>query len=253
MPGTARQDWRLRWDIEWRTAIFALLLVPLFCALGSWQLGRADEKRAIAERWERQGQQPAVAVEQLDPDDALLAFRRVRLRGEFLTDRDFLLDNRIREGRYGVEVVSPLRLASGALVLVNRGWLAGDPYRRALPDVPAIAGEQDLIGHVYVSPGEDFTLGELAGDSNWPRLIQALEPNAMGAMLGENVWPYSIRLQADSPAALLAEWPLVNIQPEKHEAYAAQWFAMALVLAGFALWRNTNLSEWRQARKQEQA
>ncbi len=253
MPGTATQNWRPRWDIEWRTAAFALLLVPLFCALGSWQLGRADEKRAIAERWERQRQQPPVPIEQLATDDDTLAYRRVRLQGEFLPGRDFLLDNRIREGRYGVELLSPLRLASGGLVLVNRGWLAGDPYRRELPEIPALVGEQDLLGHVYVPPGEDFTLGELAGDDRWPRLLQAVEPGAMGTMLGETVWPYTVRVDADGPAALLADWPLVNVQPEKHEAYAAQWFVMAFVLAGFALWRNTNLSEWRQARKQEQA
>lgn len=250
MPGTARPNLRLHWDIEWRTAAFALLLVPLFCALGNWQLGRADEKRVIAERWEQQRRQPPVPLAEVPLDPETLAYRPVLLEGEFLQGRDFLLDNRIQEGRYGVEVISPLRLNSGGLVLVNRGWLAGDPYRQSLPTVEAIEGPQRLRGYVYVPPGESFTLGDIAADAGWPRLVQAIDPTVMSGMLGEPGWPYTVRLAVDSPAALMADWPLVNVQPEKHEAYAAQWFSMAVVLTLFALWRNTNLSELWQARKE---
>lgn len=250
MPGTATHPPRLRWDIEWRTAAFALLLVPLFCALGVWQLGRAEEKRAIAEGWEQQRLQPAVALDALPDNPDTLRYRPVVLKGEFLAGRDFLLDNRIRQGRYGVEVITPLRRSSGELVLVNRGWLAGDPYRQALPEVVEVPGELELAGYVYVPPGESFTLGDIAADTGWPRLVQAIDPVAMAEMLGEPVWPYTVRLNADSPAALLADWPLVNARPEKHEAYAAQWFAMAAVLALFALWRNTNLSDLWRARKE---
>lgn len=250
MPGTATPVSRLRWDIEWRTAAFALLLVPLFCALGNWQLGRADEKRVIGERWEQQRRQEPVPLVGLGLEPETLAYRPVLLEGEFLKGRDFLLDNRIRDGRYGVEVISPLRLNSGGLVLVNRGWLVGDPYRQSLPVVDGIPGQQRLRGYVYVPPGESFTLGDIAGDAAWPRLIQAVDPVDMFKMLGEAGWPYTVRLNEDSPAALIADWPLVNVQPEKHEAYAAQWFSMAVVLALFALWRNTNLSELWQARKE---
>ena len=35
----------------------------------------------------------------------------------------------------------------------------------------------------------------------------------------------------------------------RYLARCVLWFAMAAVLAGFALWRSTNLSELRQARK----
>lgn len=251
MPGTATHSPRLRWDIEWRTAAFALLLVPLFCALGVWQLGRAEEKHTIAEGWEQQRLQPAVALDALPGDPDTLRYRPVVLQGEFLAGRDFLLDNRIRQGRYGVEVITPLRRANGELVLVNRGWLAGDPYRQTLPEVVEVAGELELAGYVYVPPGESFTLGEIAADAGWPRLVQAIDAGAMAEMLGEPVWPYTVRLNADSQAALLADWPLVNARPEKHEAYAAQWFSMAAVLLLLYLWRSTNMGSWLKHRKNE--
>ena len=47
-------------------------------------------------------------------------------------------------------------------------------------------------------------------------------------------------------AALTIDWPVINVTPEKHTAYAVQWFAMALVLLLLYLWRSTNVAEvWR--------
>ena len=250
MPGTARHKPTFRWRLEWRSALLAVSILPLFIALGFWQLSRAEEKRQINARWEQQRQQPAQPLEVLSPDPAALAYRPVSLRGEFLSGRDFLLDNRIRQGRYGVEVLSPLRLDDGTLVLVNRGWLAGDPYRQSLPAVPVAPGPVALTGYVYVPPGESYTLGDVIEGRGWPRLVQAIEMPVLSTALGETLWPFTVRLDADSPTALLAEWPIVNTGPAKHQGYAVQWFAMAAALLLLALWRNSNLSELVQARRE---
>lgn len=249
MPGTATQSPGFRWDPEWRIVLLAVLLVPLFVGLGVWQLSRAEEKREISARWAQQRLLPALPLASLDRDPERLAYRPVSLQGQFLQGRDFLLDNRIRQGRYGLEVLTPMRLASGELVLVNRGWIEGDPSRRQLPRVAPVAGELALRGFVYVPPGASYTLGDIAAAGDWPRLVQAIDVPALSDMLGEPLWPYTVRLSMDSPAALLADWPLLSTQPEKHEAYAAQWFAMALVLGLFALWRNSNLAELWRARR----
>jgi len=230
----------LRWDPEWRSALFVLLFVPLFVGLGLWQLARAEEKRAIGQQWEQRRKLPAASLDSLPSTPAALAYRRVRLQGRFLEQYSFLLDNRIRDGRYGVEVITPFQ-TNQALVLVNRGWLAGDPYRRTLPEIPPPPQLDALEGSVYVMPGESYTLGSIDSDQGWPRLIQAIDVPAMADMLGRPLWPYTVRLPLDSPAALLADWPLVNMRPEKHSAYAVQWFGMALALAMLGIWRNTTL------------
>ncbi len=250
MPGTATQELRFRWDPEWRLVLVSVLLVPLFVGLGFWQLARAEEKEQIAAHWELQRQQPPADLASVDPADPNLAYRPVQLRGEYLAGRDFLLDNRVRDRRYGVEVLSPLRLEDGRLVLVNRGWLAADPARRELPAVPPAGGELLLQGYVYVQPGESYTLGQDDTSGDWPRLVQALDMPLLAAALEAELWPYTVRLSAGSATALRADWPLLNLRPEKHGAYALQWFAMAAVLALFALWRNSNLSELRRARRE---
>ncbi|HBM82560.1 MAG TPA: SURF1 family protein, partial [Halieaceae bacterium] len=41
---------------------------------------------------------------------------------------------------------------------VNRGWVASDPARLALPDVPEPTGVSRVTGHLYVSPGAPYLL-----------------------------------------------------------------------------------------------
>ena len=249
MASTSEQSARLRWDIEWRSAVFVALLVPSFVLLGVWQLSRADEKRSLTSRYETRRLRPAVELSALSAEPTELAYRRVRLVGAFMPERTFLLDNRIRDGRYGVEVITPFKTGHG-LVLVNRGWLEGDRYRQQLPAPPPPPAVNSITGTVYVQPGENYTLGALDSDKRWPRLVQALDVAVMSELLGEALWPYTVRVDVDSPAALLAEWPVVNMRPEKHTAYAMQWFAMAFTLLLIGLWRNTTLPAWTQAKRQ---
>ncbi|HUQ24827.1 MAG TPA: SURF1 family protein [Burkholderiales bacterium] len=101
---------------SFRPRLWALGLALAACAagiaLGNWQSRRAEEKRAAA---------------------AALESKRVSLRGVFRAELTVLLDNKIRDPRVGYEVVTPLRLADGAHVLVNRGWFARDAKEPAPP------------------------------------------------------------------------------------------------------------------------
>jgi surfeit locus 1 family protein len=236
----------LRIDLEWRTAVATLLLLPLFVTLGYWQLQRADEKAQLAAMFEQRQMQPEVALEDLGAE-AELAYLPVSLRGEYLTGFDFLLDNRIQQGKYGVEVLSVLRLSqSGQLVLVNRGWLAADASRQQLPSVPAAVGELQLTGRIYVPPGEAYLLAEQVLAGPWPQRIQAIDVPLMASLLvteglGESLFPYSVRIDAGQRSALSVNWQVINVSPAKHTGYAVQWFSMALALFIIFVFRSSNL------------
>jgi surfeit locus 1 family protein len=248
MNPAAQQQHSFRWHADWRTTAFTGVLLPVLIGLGVWQLQRAAEKEGIARDWSVRQQLAVQALPSSQLAPAALAYLRVDLRGHFLHDRQFLLDNRMREGRYGMEVLTPLRLqGSEQLVLVNRGWVPGDPARRELPQVIPPAGPQHLQGSIYVSPGAPFTLGSPPDDGSWPRLLLALEMTEVSALLGEQVYPYSVRLEAGSPGALALDWPLLNSSTDKHRAYATQWFAMSLALLCLYLVRSSNILLWLRA------
>ncbi len=235
----------LAWRADWRTTLFALILVPVFVGLGFWQLDRADEKAAISQDWHSRQQLPPRPLLQVDGDAGQLAHQKVLLEGEFLSGRDFLLDNRMQGGQYGFEVISAFRLsAEPLLVLVNRGWIAGDPARRSLPDVPVASQGALQHGVIYVPPGEAYRLGDETRQAEWPQLLLSLDVAWMEQVLGEPTYPFTVRLDMDSPAALSVNWPLINVTPEKHTGYAVQWFTMAAALVLAWLAHSSNLFSW---------
>jgi surfeit locus 1 family protein len=239
---------RLSFDFEWRITVFTLLMLPLLLGLGFWQLERAQEKAGLQASWEARQSQPPLQLDKLwDQSPETLAYLPVLLRGEFLQDQYFLLDNRIYGGSFGYEVLGIMRLDNvDELVLVNRGWVAGDPARLEMPTVPSVEGSVGIAGHIYVAPGEPYLLAEQQLDGDWPKLLQAVEMEKILPQLetlGDGrVFPYSIRIDTGEPGALEVDWQVINVSPDKHRAYAAQWFTMALVLLGFFLARSSNIT-----------
>jgi surfeit locus 1 family protein len=57
-----------------------------------------------------------------------------------------------------------------------------------------------------------------------------LDIDALAETSGATYYPYVVRLRPGSATAFNSYWQDINIQPEKHTAYAVQWFAMALAL-----------------------
>lgn len=226
---------------EWRLTLLTAVMVPVMIALGFWQLQRAEEKAELSASWAARAQQAPVDLSGLIAADAsALPYRRVEVAGSYSPEKYFLLDNRTRRGRFGYEVVALFSWAGGK-VLVNRGWIAGDPARLSLPRVPTVEGEVRVIGHVYVAPGRPYLLAEQQLPAGWPKVIQALEMDKLTAAIDGDVFPYPVRLDAGQPGALTTDWQIVNVSPEKHRGYAVQWFAMAAVLSIFYLLRSTNL------------
>jgi len=235
-----------RFDAEWRTTLFTLVFVPLMIGLGFWQLQRASEKEALAAAFESRQQQGPVPLSQLGDRSAnALAYAPVEIRGSFLPQMYFLLDNQVRGGQFGYEVLGVVELEDEAgAVLVNRGWIAGDAARQSLPTVPSVEGAVQLTGHVYVAPGAPFLLAEQQLEEGWPKRIQAVEMDKLEAAVTQvhpgAVFPFPVRIDAGEPGALVADWQVVNMSPQKHQAYAMQWFAMAAVLSGYYLVRSSN-------------
>ncbi|MEH6515649.1 MAG: SURF1 family protein [Halioglobus sp.] len=247
---------RLRIDVEWRIALFTGLLLPLLIFLGLWQLQRADEKAQIAQIYEARSQLPAAAFnpEMAQQPDHTLRYLPVNLQGAYLPGRDILLDNRIHQGRFGYQVVSPFRVAgSNDLVLVNRGWIEGDRSRRVLPEVPIEAGTVSISGTVYIPPGEPYLLADQLYVDRWPLLLQALEIEKLAPLLAKTtaarLFPHVLRIDPEQAGALLVSWQVINVTPQKHQAYAVQWFAMAAALATLFILGSTNL--WQLIRGKE--
>ncbi|EED32066.1 cytochrome oxidase complex biogenesis factor, membrane protein [gamma proteobacterium NOR5-3] len=243
----------LKLDLEWRTTLATLLLFPALIVLGFWQLDRAQEKTDIALRESQRAMAPAVSLTTLrDVAGAELAFRKVTVSGHYVQDAVILLDNQIRDGRYGHDVYGLFYdQPSEQYVLLNRGWVPGDSSRRSLPQIDVPVGDFTLNAKAYVPPGEPYLLAqdEFAG-LQWPLLVQTADSQALRDLLqdelGAPVFATELRLAVDDATGFRRDWPVVNVSPQKHQGYALQWFTMAAALLLIFVFRSSNILSFRR-------
>lgn len=217
----------------WLPSLLVALLLPGLLWLGFWQLQRGDEKRQLLASFEARRQAEPISLDQLEPlrDPA---YRRVQLHGYFDSEHSLLLDNRIRDGHAGVELLQPFYdQPSGLWVLLNRGWLPW-PDRRTPPRFASPDGVMQLTAWVYVAPEGGLHLQSGATDG-WPRLITQVEAPDLWQRLGRGGLPFEVRLES-GPASYRVDWPIVSMSPSKHVGYAVQWFALAAALLGLFIY-----------------
>lgn len=210
--------------------VVAVVVMALFLSLGTWQLQRADEKRQVMNVYQqRMHNQPKPLMEYSNQWEEN-RYAPVYVSGEY-SSQQFLLDNQSRNKQYGFNVLTPISLNNGDWLLVDRGWLAGDASRRSKPDVGLHQLRVNINAVMYTPFDDPFVLDDVVShDASWPKIIQYLDFDQLGDLLGVRLLPVILRLDADSGEGYLREWPVVSVTPERHWAYAVQWYGMALAV-----------------------
>jgi len=215
---------------RWVPTLLLALPIPLFVALGLWQLDRADQKRELAEMLAERGQRPAYRIAGMVEDAESLRYRRIEAEGSFVAAGQLLIEGRREGGRTGFHVITPLRMAdSEALLLVNRGWIpadpAGQPTRAPVPEgTLLLKGEAEIPSPpaLVLHGGPDAAQG---WGGRWPYLTLEL----FAATVDAPVQPVLMLLDPEDPGGFVRHWtrPVPNVW--MHQGYAAQWFGFALI------------------------
>ena len=221
-----------RIKVNIRLAVFTVIFLVLFARLGFWQLDREVEKATQIARLAENHLRPPIDLDKLDINNYEdLSGLRIESEGLFLEDKIFLRDNVIFQGKVGFEVLRVFRTEAGQQVLANFGFLQGRPDRTMLPDIAELKAPRTAIGEVYSGPWMDA--GGIELYSGWPRVTPTQDPLENSKALGSELAPFIVRIDTKHPDALPRYWPRALTKPEKHHAYAIQWFAMAVTLLIF--------------------
>jgi len=203
--------------------------IAITVALGFWQLGRAEQKRSLIALEQSAASQPPVHIGATPVEADSLENRKVEAKGRFEPRGLVLLDNRLRQGQPGYEVVMPLELAPGdRYVLVNRGWVRAPGDRAQLPAIVTPAGEVDVEG-LAVVPGRRFF--ELSQQPPQGSVWQNLTIERYRERMPYPIQPVMIRQSNELADGLDRQWPTVERSIGMNSSYAVQWFGMALVIA----------------------
>jgi len=214
-----------------------IVLVAATVSLGNWQRYRAEEKEALRAQYDVAAREPPVQLAATAPDVASWRFHLARVSGEFDARAQVLIDNKVYAGQPGYHIVTPLKLAGGSYVLVDRGWARAGLRRSELPQVPPPAGTVTVEGRINLPPAHYFELGtDTAAGPVW----QNLDIARIAASSGLPLVPYIIEQTGEAPDGLVRNWPAPDFGIEQHRSYMVQWYSFGLL--GCVLWVGLN---WR--------
>ncbi len=204
--------------------------------LGIWQLQRRTERLARNAHITQRLSEPPLAIAGPVADPAALEFRRVTVSGTFDYANEIVLRNRSRDGRPGVHVVTPLRIAgSDRAVLVDRGWI---PYEQTDPEArrvfrgPATA---TVAGIAHPSTGQPSGLGPVDAPvgPGHPRLDAwfRIDVPHIQQQTPYPLLPFYVEQSPEQGAPDLP-WRSEDLALDEgpHLSYAIQWFSFATIL-----------------------
>jgi cytochrome oxidase assembly protein ShyY1 len=210
--------------------LLALAVVAVCVRLGSWQLDRLEGRRAFNARYTAGLQAPPRPLEEVLGDGAEVAYRRAIARGRYDSAGEVILYGRTLDGRPGNHVLTPLVLADGRAIVVDRGWV---PSEMDEPPVGAAAppsGDVTVTG-TLVAGGHDGV--DDPDDGARVTIVRRVDLTAIGRDLPYDLVPWFLQLREQVPAP--GELPVPARPPEldegPHLSYAIQWFVFASIAA----------------------
>lgn len=210
--------------------------VVLMVNLGFWQLRRLDERRLDNEVLVERVEQDPVTIRTILDDPAFepgeAENRRVLASGTYLSDQ-IVLFNRSQDGRAVDNVITPLVLDDGRILLVNRGSIGVE----VTPPTPPAVGVE-ILGRLRAS--EQRQRGGLTDAADGPiSQVRRVEIALLDPQFDGDLVPMFVELIASEPAVAETDpIPLSTpvLSEGNHLSYAFQWFIFsACVLIGWVL------------------
>ncbi|MEU8351398.1 SURF1 family protein [Streptomyces sp. NPDC048845] len=221
-----------RW---WGINVFAALAIPFCLFMGSWQLGRFEERVDSHEEQQRtavaEARKAAEPLTELLPVTKETSGRLATATGRY--DTQLLVPDRRLDDRNGFYVLTLLRTGDGPALPVVRGWLPGDARTADAPAPPP--GEVTVTGALQ-APENQGTPGARPGGG-----LPEGQVGMISAASLVNIVPYDVHsawvtlsdgdagLRSVPPAA--AEGSGLDLKAFQNLGYTAEWF----VFAGFVL------------------
>jgi surfeit locus 1 family protein len=210
------------------TTIFTSIIIVFFCSLGFWQIERGNEKKKNIHSF---NMELAKAPTNFDLKTLPVLYQKIQLTGRFLP-QVFLLDNQVYKHKLGYHVLSPMQLANSKIVIVDRGWVPQTRDRNYFPNISSPSRDITLSGYAYYPSKKGMLLGNIIEKkvSN-TAVIELIDLKFLSQFLHKSTYPFIIRLNKEERYGYTRDWSLVSMPPERHFAYAFQWFCFAFVAA----------------------
>ncbi|MGW7685916.1 SURF1 family cytochrome oxidase biogenesis protein [Kribbella sp. NPDC054772] len=242
-------------NVRWVAAALGVLLLAAVCVqLGRWQFHRLDERKARNEVTRSNLAAAPAPIDQIVGPQGVVgdqhAWRTAVVKGRYDASKQVILKYRNVQDKPGFEIVTPLILADGKAVLVDRGFLARQSSELMPTHVPAVpTGEVTVTGRLQRSERGGHTNGGTPDDGT-ARLINGPD---FAKVLGLNLYDGYLTVDKQEPAndAAFSGFPGPEIDDGPHFFYALQWFFFALLAIGGLVYFSRQEARVGKSAKQE--
>jgi len=230
--------------------VVVILLVLLMLNLSAWQFRRLHERRSfnaeVRERTSAAAQPYDTVIPPGTTVDGARAeeWETVTVTGTFDPSTQVLIRNRSLDGAPGYHVLTPLKRADGAAVLVVRGWVPLSTSNSPTPEVPPpVTGTVTIQGRARPTQNPGALASRDPADGVLSTLARIDIPR-LQQQIPYPVAPAYVEMAASTPApttALPRLVPLPELDDGPHLGYAVQWiiFSICAVVGWFLLVRKS--------------
>ena len=235
-------------------AVLTVVAAVIMVMLGNWQLHRYQERSAINHRIDAADSTRAVPLTSVvaaptgagtagaNPGKGV-AWTKVTASGRYDPSKEIQARARTVNGDVGYEIITPLVLADGTALLVDRGWVPTPAAGAAAPPVVPAApgGDITVVGQIHLSESRPTPIEHRDGRLDTrrisvPHLAHEMPYPVYGAYL---------LLTSQTPAndQAFTKIPIDHEDSWQNGGYAVQWWLFACMALFSFVW---------QARKEAQ-
>ncbi len=233
--GSGTGGWRFAFSRRWLGYLAFAIVFAIACGcLSAWQLARSKEAAAanalIAANFDSRPVPLTSELPTLSSYSPKQEWRRVEVTGRYEPDHELLVRNRPFNGSPGFEVLTPLRTASGALFIVDRGWLPTGAKTDSPDSIPpAPSGTVKVVARLKAS--EPAIPGRTAAGKQIGTIQLAVVKQKLGTA-DVYTGAYGL-LDTQKPNPAVTPTPTVTAPPTQdeglHWSYMIQWIIFALI------------------------
>jgi len=216
------------------TTLLVILAAGVFTRLGIWQLARLQQRRAFNSHYAEIRALPPLDLP-AQADLSSMEYRRARAQGTYVFADQVALRNQYNGDEYGYHLLTPLLLAGGEALLVDRGWIpAAENFGPASWSAYDEPGEVRVSGIIRLGGADSaFALPEptLGPDQSRRDLWNTVNLDGLSVQLPYRLLPAYIQLDADEARTQppIPYQPALDLGEGPHLSYALQWFSFALL------------------------
>jgi cytochrome oxidase assembly protein ShyY1 len=220
--------WTFLSRLPFVATLITFVCIVIMFALGNWQLQRAEQKTARLLAVELASKTAQVDLQQvLRSDIGEMLDMPVNFEGNADKVRYFLLDNKTHNGRVGYQVLVPVHTPSGT-VITNFGWVAATKSREVLPSILIDDSKASYAGIISLPLNNTMVKETALVDGKWPKVLQQTDLNVIQQHYKQEILRFVVLLKAQTTSSYVRNWKPVVMAPEKHMAYAVQWYLLAI-------------------------